>query len=191
MAHINLLPWREELRREQQRQFLTIMGLSVILMGLIILAVHLRIAGMIDHQESRNRFLQGEISKVEKQIKEINQLEEDKRRLLARMEIIQQLQRNRPEVVHLFDEIARIIPDGVHLETMKQSGKNLVLNGIAQSNARVSAFMRNIEGSDWLANPRLEIIEKKGKGNQRDSSRSFVLHLSQVRKDTGNENQKK
>ena len=128
MAHINLLPWREELRREQQRQFLTIMGLSVILMGLIILAVHLRIAGMIDHQESRNRFLQGEISKVEKQIKEINQLEEDKRRLLARMEIIQQLQRNRPEVVHLFDEIARIIPDGVHLETMKQSGKNLVLN---------------------------------------------------------------
>jgi len=191
MAHINLLPWREELRREQQRQFLTIMGLSVILMGLIILAVHLRIAGMIDHQESRNRFLQGEISKVEKQIKEINQLEEDKRRLLARMEIIQQLQRNRPEVVHLFDEIARIIPDGVHLETMKQSGKNLVLNGIAQSNARVSAFMRNIEGSDWLANPRLEIIEKKGKGDQRDSSRSFVLHLSQVRKDTGNENQKK
>lgn len=191
MAHINLLPWREELRREQQRQFLTIMGLSVILMGLIILAVHLRIAGMIDHQESRNRFLQGEISKVEKQIKEINQLEEDKRRLLARMEIIQQLQRNRPEVVHLFDEIARIIPDGVHLETMKQSGKNLVLNGVAQSNARVSAFMRNIEGSDWLANPRLEIIEKKGKGDQRDSSRSFVLHLSQVRKDTGNENQKK
>ena len=186
MAHINLLPWREELRREQQRQFVTILGLSVILMGLIILVVHLRIAGMIDHQESRNRFLQAEISKVEKQIKEIEQLEEDKRRLLARMEVIQQLQRNRPEVVHLFDELARIIPDGIHLESMKQSGSDLVLNGIAQSNARISAFMRNIEGSDWLANPRLEIIQKKGKADERDASRSFVLHLAQVRKETEN-----
>lgn len=191
MAHINLLPWREEQRREQQRQFLTVLGLSAVLMGLIILVVHLRIAGMIDHQESRNRFLQSEISKVEKQIKEINKLEEDKQRLLARMEVIQELQRNRPEVVHLFDEIARIIPDGIHLDSLKQSGDQLVLNGVAQSNARVSAFMRNIEGSDWLADPRLEIIEKKGKANQRDSARSFVLHLSQVRKDTGNENQKK
>lgn len=191
MAHINLLPWREEQRREQQRQFLTVLGLSAVLMGLIILAVHLRIAGMIDNQESRNRFLQSEISKVEKQIKEINKLEEDKKRLLARMEVIQELQRNRPEVVHLFDEIARIIPDGIHLNSLKQSGNKLVLNGIAQSNARVSAFMRNIEGSDWLADPRLEVIEKKGQAARRDSARSFVLHLSQVRKGTGNENQKK
>ena len=191
MAHINLLPWREEQRREQQRQFLTVIGLSAVLMALIILAVHLRIAGMIDHQESRNRFLQSEISKVEKQIKEINKLEDDKKRLLARMEVIQELQRNRPEVVHLFDEIARIIPDGIHLDSLQQSGDKLVLNGIAQSNARVSEFMRNIEGSDWLAGPRLEVIEKKGKKDQRDNARSFVLHLSQVRKDTGNENQKK
>ncbi|MDY6978628.1 MAG: PilN domain-containing protein [Pseudomonadota bacterium] len=191
MAHINLLPWREEQRREQQRQFLTILGLSAVLMGLIILVVHLRIAGMIDHQQSRNRFLQAEITQVEKQIKEINKLEEDKKRLLARMEVIQELQRNRPEVVHLFDEIARIIPDGIHLDSLKQSGDSLVLNGVAQSNARVSAFMRNIEGSDWLADPRLEVIEKKGKKDQRDNARSFVLHLSQVRKDTGNENQKK
>jgi len=180
MAHINLLPWREELRREQQRQFLTILVLSVILMGLIILAVHLRLAGMIDHQESRNQYLQSEINKVEKQIKEINQLEKDKARLLARMDVIQQLQRNRPEVVHLFDEIARIIPDGIHLDSLKQSNDKLVLNGVAQSNARVSAFMRNIESSDWLTDPRLEVIQKKGKGNERDSSRAFVLHLSQV-----------
>lgn len=190
MAHINLLPWREELRREQQRQFITILGLSAILMALIILAVHLRIAGMIDNQQSRNRYLQGEIAKVEKQIKEINRLEEDKRRLQARIQVIQELQRNRPEVVHLFDEIARIIPDGIHLNSMRQSGNNLVLNGVAQSNARVSAFMRNIEGSDWLADPRLEVIEKKGKGNQTDSSRAFVLHLKQVRKNSGDEKKK-
>ncbi|MDZ7661605.1 PilN domain-containing protein [Thiohalophilus sp.] len=191
MAHINLLPWREELRREQQRQFLTILVLSVILMGLIILAVHLRLAGMIDHQESRNQYLQGEISKVEKQIKEINQLEKDKARLLARMDVIQQLQRNRPEVVHLFDEVARIIPDGIHLDSLKQSGNKLVLNGVAQSNARVSAFMRNIESSDWLTDPRLEVIQKKGKGNERDSSREFVLHLSQVSVDSADGDEKK
>ena len=151
MAHINLLPWREELRREQQRQFFTIMGLSVILMGLIILAVHLRISGMIDHQESRNRFLQTEIKKVEKQIAEIKKIEQEKRRLLARMEVIQELQRNRPEIVHMFDEIARITPEGIYLETMSQSGNKLVLTVVAQSNARVSALMRNIEGSELFS----------------------------------------
>ncbi|MFP3872947.1 MAG: PilN domain-containing protein [Thiohalophilus sp.] len=183
MAHINLLPWREELRREKQRQFLTVLVLSVILMGMIILVVHLRMAAMIDHQESRNRYLQNEISKVEKQIKEIEQIEQDKERLLARMEVIQQLQRNRPEVVRLFDEILHITPDGVHLESMKQSENKLVLNGVAQSNARVSAFMRNIESSNWLKDPRLEVIQKKGKGDEQDSSRSFVLHMSQVSMD--------
>ncbi len=189
MAHINLLPWREELRKEQQRQFVTILGLSIVLMALIILAAHLRISGMIDHQTSRNRFLQNEIAKVEEQIKEINRLEQEKQRLLARMNIIQQLQRNRPEVVHLFDEIVRIIPDGIHLNSLKQSGKAIVLNGIAQSNARVSAFMRNIESSDWLADPKLEIIKKQGK--ETDTARAFVLHLSQVRKDLDAEKQKK
>ncbi|TDY03956.1 PilN domain-containing protein [Thiohalophilus thiocyanatoxydans] len=191
MAHINLLPWREELRRERQRQFLTTLVLSVILMGVIILGVHLRLAAMIDHQESRNRYLQNEISKVEKQIKEIDQIEEDKQRLLARMEVIQQLQRNRPEVVHLFDEMLDIIPDGVHLESMNQSGDKVVLNGVAESNARVSAFMRNIESSNWLTEPRLEVIEKKGKGDEQDSSRSFVLHMSQVSVDNAGEDREK
>ncbi len=189
MAHINLLPWRDELRKERQRQFLTISGLSIVLTALMILAAHLRIAGMIDHQTSRNRFLQTEIAKVERQIKEIDRLEQEKQRLLARMNIIQQLQRNRPEVVHLFDEIVRIIPDGIHLDSLTQKEKSIVLNGIAQSNARVSAFMRNIEASDWLANPKLEIIQKKGK--QADVTRSFILHLSQVQKELDAEKQKK
>jgi type IV pilus assembly protein PilN len=159
-------------------------------MGMIILAVHLRIAGMIDDQESRNQFLQTEIKKVEKQIKEIEKIEEEKRHLLARMEVIQELQRNRPEIVHMFDEIARITPEGIYLDSMKQSGDKLVLNGVAQSNARVSAFMRNIEGSDWLANPRLEVIQKKGK-EEDDSSRSFILHLSQVSKNIETETDSK
>ena len=178
MAHINLLPWREEQRKEQQRQFLTILGLSAIMMGLIILAVHIQIAGTISNQEDRNRYLKSEIAKVEKQIKEIDSLAKDKKRLLARMEIIQQLQRNRPEIVHLFDDLAKILPEGVHLNSIKQSNKSLVINGVAQSNARVSAFMRNIDSSDWLSTPVLDVIKKDTKAT--DSDRSFTLRATQV-----------
>jgi type IV pilus assembly protein PilN len=96
--------------------------------------------------------------------------------------VIQQLQSNRSEIVHMFDEIARVTPEGIYLNSMKQSGNKLVLNGVAQSNARVSAFMRNIEGSDWLTNPRLEVIQKQKQENENDTSRSFILHLSQVSK---------
>ncbi len=180
MAHINLLPWRQELRKEQQRQFLTIMGLSVFLMLAIIALVHIQIAGMIDHQISRNEFLKKEIAKVEKQIKEIDALSKQKKSLLARMEVIETLQYNRPEVVHLFDELIKVMPEGVYLTELKQSGKNLVMKGVAQSNARVSALMRNIEASEWLAEPKLDIIQKKGKGDSNE--RTFTLRAKQKRK---------
>ncbi len=181
MAQINLLPWREELRKEQQRQFLTILGLSAVLMGLIILAVHIQIAGMINNQQSRNDFLKKEITKVEKQIKEINNLAKEKKRLLARMEVIETLQRNRPEVVHLFDEIVKVMPEGTYLKSMQQKGKSLSLNGMTQSNARVSALMRNIDASSWLSNPQLQIIQKKGKGkSDSDDERNFSLNAKQV-----------
>lgn len=176
MARINLLPWREELRKEQQRQFLTIMGLSAVLMGLLLLAVHIQFARMISTQDSRNDFLKGHITEVETQIKEINSLAASKKRLLARMEVIQKLQSNRPEIVHLFDEIVRVLPDGVHISSLKQQGNALTINGIAQSNARVSAFMRNVDGSEWLSSPVLEVIQK-GK-----NARSFVLRATQVSK---------
>lgn len=180
MARINLLPWREELRKEQQRQFLTILGLSAVLMGLIVLAVHIQIAGMITHQDSRNEFLKKEITKVEKQIKEINNLAKEKQSLLARMQVIERLQRNRPEVVHLFDEIVKIMPEGTYLTSMKQSGKGLALNGVAQSNARVSALMRNIDSSPWLSNPQLQIIKKDAKKQTDDDERSFILNAVQI-----------
>ena len=182
MAQINLLPWREELRKEQQRQFLTILGLSAVLMGLIILAVHIQIAGMISNQQSRNDFLKKEITKVEKQIKEINNLAKEKKRLLSRMEVIETLQRNRPEVVHLFDEIVKVMPEGTYLSSMKQSGKSLQLDGMAQSNARVSALMRNIDSSPWLSQPQLQIIQKdsKKKSGASDDERSFTLRAVQV-----------
>lgn len=179
MAHINLLPWREEKRKEQLRQFLTMLGLSVILMLLVILAVHLQYNRLISAQESRNSFMKSEIAAVEKQIKEITKLSKEKKRLLARMEVIQQLQRNRPGIVHLFEEMVKVIPEGAHIQSLKQSGKDLTIMGIAQSNARVSAYMRNIDASDWLTKPQLNIIQKKGQ-TKKGGGRNFTLRAEQL-----------
>jgi len=179
MARINLLPWREERRKEQLRQFLSMLGLSVFMMVLVILAVHLQYSRMISAQESRNNFLKNEITAVEKQIREINTLAKEKKRLLARMEVIQQLQRNRPGIVHLFEEMVKVIPEGAHIKSLEQKGKKLTINGIAQSNARVSAYMRNIDGSPWLTRPQLNIIQKKGAA-KKSSGRNFTLHAEQL-----------
>lgn len=180
MARINLLPWREEKRKEQQKQFASVAVLSVILVGFVILAVHLQYSRMIDYQTSRNEFLNREISKVDKQIKEIKSLADEKSRLLARMQVIQQLQHNRPEIVHLFDELVRIIPDGTYLLDYKQSGQNISVNGLAQSNARVSALMRNIEDSKWFTNPQLSVIQSDKK--DAEATRKFSLTLKQAAK---------
>ena len=182
MAKINLLPWRQELRKEQQRQFLTIMVLMVVLVGLGILATHLQYARKINIQESRNNYIVDHIKKVEEQIREIDQLATKKESLLARMEIIQQLQRNRPEIVRLFDELVRVLPEGIHLESLKQKGRNLSMQGIAQSNARVSALMRNIDQSDWVGKPSLDVIQtgkQKGKGSSDSGTRQFSLRAVQ------------
>ncbi len=178
MAKINLLPWREERRKEQQRQFLTLLGLSVLLMVLVIVAVHLEYARSISVQNSRNAYLQKEIRQVEEQIKEITKLERDKQRLIDRIDKIQILQRNRPEVVHLFDEVVRIIPEGVYLSSLKQQGNLLTIEGLAQSNARVSAFMRGIDKSGWLKGPILDVIEAKNKKETKE--RSFKIRATQV-----------
>jgi len=179
MATLNLLPWREERRKEQLRQFLTIMGLSVVFMLLVILAVHLHYGRLINAQEARNSFLKNEITAVEKKIREINGLAKEKKRLLARMDVIQQLQRNRPGIVHLFEEMVKVIPEGAYIESLKQSGTNLTIKGMAQSNARISAYMRNIDASAWLTKPHLSVIEKKGAA-KKGSGRSFILKAEQL-----------
>ena len=175
MAKINLLPWRQEQRKEQQRQFFTVMGLMVVLVVVGIIAVHLQYARLIGVQDSRNDYLRKHIKEVEKQIAEINELASKKERLLARMEIIQQLQRNRPEIVRLFDELVRVMPDGVYLTGLKQQGVNLQMTGIAQSNARVSALMRNIDQSEWLTKPVLDVIET----GKKEDARQFSLRAQQ------------
>lgn len=179
MTCINLLPWREIQRKERRRQFASIAAGTAVLMVAIILYVHLHVSGLIENQNSRNAFLEDEIKKVDAQIAEIKDLETKKQTLLARMNIIQQLQSNRPLIVHLFHELVGTLPDGVYLTHIQQKGSSLTLDGVAQSNARVSTFMRNLDDSKWLTKPRLDVIKAvQAADGERDSQ--FTLHVSQI-----------
>lgn len=178
MTCINLLPWREMRRKEQQRQFFSIAGGAAVLMGVIVFYVHIHIGGLIEAQEQRNRFLEKEIAKVDEKIAEIRTLKAKKQQLLARMNIIQQLQTRRPEIVHVFDELVRAVPGGMYLTKVTQQGSSLVIEGVAQSNARISSFMRNLDASGWFADPRLEVIEADDKERVRTSR--FKLRVSQA-----------
>lgn len=184
MAHINLLPWREELRAEQTRQFVSLLVISMILTAAIVLLVHVNIAKVIDHQNYRNDILTKEIAKLENELKEIQDLEETKDKLLSRMEIIQSLQQKRPQIVHVFDEIVRTMPEGIYLTNIKQSGNTFEFTGISESNGRVSAYMRNIDASDWLKKPKLNVIEAKRKDGR---GSEFILELSQTAPKTSEE----
>ena len=175
MARINLLPWRQQERKDKLHAFLRLMGWSLLLVIVAVGSVYYLYSQRIDRQNSRNRYLQEQINKVDRQIKEINDLHAKKERLLARMDIIQKLQRNRPEVVRMFDEMVRVMPDGVYLTSFKQQNTQLTMTGVAQSNARVSALMRNIDQSEWLTNPRLVVIQA-GKSGE---SRQFTLLAQQ------------
>lgn len=161
MARINLLPWREERRKERQREFIFMLVGAAIIGGLVFYLVTWQIDGLIKSQESRNKYLQEEIDDLDRKIAEIRELEEERRRLLARKEIIEDLQEDRSKMVHLFDELVRTIPEGAQLKSVKQQGNILTLSGLAQSNARVSAYMRNLDASQWLADPDLVIIQAK------------------------------
>ncbi|HHH39642.1 MAG TPA: pilus assembly protein PilN [Sedimenticola sp.] len=177
MARINLLPWRENLRKKRQRDFGIALLISLVLVALGAGAAHFYIEGMIKHQQQRNRYLKTEIAKMDKKIKEIKALEKTKAKLIARMNVIQELQSSRPQVVHLFDEIVNTIPDGVYLTKLEQKGRRLTLSGRAQSNARVSAYMRNIERSEFLEKPNLQVISNKSKSGA--GSSVFTLKAKQ------------
>lgn len=162
MARINLLPWRAERRKQRQKEFATMLGLSAlgaVLLSFLIVSFY---NGQISGQNERNQFLRDRIAEVDKQIVEIEALDKEKARLLARKEVIEQLQANRSQMVHLFDSLVRTIPDGVILTSIKQDSEMLTLEGRSQSNARVSTYLRNLEGSGWMTNPDLSIIEAKG-----------------------------
>lgn len=185
MAHINLLPWREELRQQKKKEFFTLLGGTALVFGGVVLLVHMYMVGLIDYQKSRNDILNKEIKVVERKIKEIRDLERQKEQLIARMRVIEQLQGNRPEVVHLFDEIARIVPEGLYISKIIQKQRTVTITGNAQSNARVSAFMRRLEASNWFSSPQLDVISTKKERQQR--TREFTLMVSQVNYKEGEE----
>ncbi|MEP6548623.1 MAG: PilN domain-containing protein [Gammaproteobacteria bacterium] len=159
MPRINLLPWREQERKVRRREFMVAAGGAVIASIVLIGVGKLLYTGWTDSQVERNNILRKEIAKVDAQIADIQDLQNRKQRLLARMEIIEKLQRKRPEIVHLFDEIVKTVPEGVYLTEIKQTGNKLEIHGIAQSSTRVSTFMRNIDSSVWMDNPVLLVVE--------------------------------
>lgn len=177
MPSINLLPWREADRKKRQRDFGVALAGGVVVAVLCVLGTIFFYNSMISNQEDRNQRLSEEIAQLEKSIQEIDSLERQKERMLARMEIIDQLQKSRPEIVHLFDEVARQLPEGVYLTGMQQQGAKVEVRGVAQSSTRVSALMRQIDASEWMKDPEVERVETTSSGASRQAA--FVVNLSQ------------
>ena len=176
MPRINLLPWRDQQRRERKLAFFIALGGAVVVATVAAFIAYLLLGSMIDAQEHRNERLRAQIKVLDKQIEEINDLEAQKQKYISRMQIIEKLQRSRPEVVHLFDELVKQMPDGTYLTTVKQTGAKLKLDGVAQSSTRVSALMRNISASQWLRNPELEVVQTKTD----TAGSSFTLDAEQI-----------
>ena len=177
MPRINLLPWRDQERKERKLAFFVALGGAAVGAAVVAFACFLLFKSNIGSQEERNNLLRAEIKTVDRQIEEINDLEMQKQRFISRMQVIEKLQRSRSEVVHLFDEVARTMPDGTYLTTFAQDGKKLKFEGVAQSSTRVSTFMRAISASQWMKDPELEVVESKP-GNT--VGNSFVLDASQI-----------
>jgi type IV pilus assembly protein PilN len=179
MIRINLLPHREQKRQARQRQFVSL-SIGLAMLGLaVVLLVHVIFGTQIENQQSRNALLKTEIGKLDEQIKEIDKLREQTQALLARKQVVETLQSNRTEAVHLLDQMVRQLPDGIYLKSLRQSGAKVTMVGYAQSNARVSTLMRNIESSPWLTQPELVEIKSVPSPINKDLRVSeFTLNVS-------------
>jgi type IV pilus assembly protein PilN len=180
MPHINLLPWRDELRKRREKEFIITAVIAAVLMGAVVLGVHLHYESRIAYQNQRNSFIETEIASLDKKIKEIEDLKKERDRLIARTKVIQNLQAGRPEIVHVFDELVTTLPDGVYYTKVVQKGRALNLQGVAQSNARVSSLMRSLETSAYFQNPSL--VEIKGDPAKKDADArhpTFILNVTQ------------
>ena len=184
MTKINLLDWRAERRARRQRWFLAVLGAaivgSLVLMGLIDLAM----GEAVDHQKARNTFLQQQISLLDQQLKELQELEKIKQDLLERMRIIEQLQQSRSATVHFFDEVINTLPDGVFLSLIKQQAQNVTFDGVAESNGRISSYMKNLDASPWFKDPKLVVIKTDDKSKLRSSD--FELQATNLTKAADN-----
>jgi type IV pilus assembly protein PilN len=176
MPRINLLPWRDQQRRERKLSLYVWLLFALVGAALVTGAGYLWMGSMIDAQNTRNEHLKAEIRVLDRQNEEINDLESQKQRFISRMQVIDKLQRSRSEIVHVFDELAKIVPDGTYLTAVTQTSRKLKLEGVAQSSTRVSTFMRSIAASQWLRNPELEVVEAR---KESTLGNSFVLHAEQ------------
>jgi len=179
MARINLLPWREQLREERKKEFLTILALVVLFAGALVFLGDRYINGRIDHQNERNAFLKKEITLLDARIKEIEELQARRAQLLDRMKIIEDLQGKRPIIVRVFDELARTLPDGVYFSELAMKGAELSVKGGAESNSRVSNLMRQMDGSEWLTAPNLTAVKVVTSGAL-DQANVFELTVKQT-----------
>ncbi len=179
MARIDLLPWREERRKQRAQEFYAVLGAVAIAAVLAVFGANWHFSQLIADQEDRNKYLSDEIKILDTKIKEIEQLEGVRTRLLGRKEVIEQLQETRSQMVHLFDELVTTIPDSVRLTTIRQAGNVLTLEGVAQSNQSVSIYLRELDKSGWLTQPILRIIEARGTDQMARFQFALTIRLTQ------------
>ena len=188
MIRINLLPHRELKRKARQEQFAVLAGITFFLGLLTVGMIHLMITGQIEHQESRNNYMTNQIAILDKQIDEIKKIRAQTQALLARKKVVETLQDNRSDVVHLLDQLVRLLPDGIYLRSIKQTNQTINLTGYAQSNARVSTLMRKLESSPWLGLPSLIEIKASTVNNARLNAFSLNVTLIRSSQSAGDEN---
>jgi type IV pilus assembly protein PilN len=189
MPHINLLPWRDDLRKRREKEFIVTAVIAALMMGGVVLGVHLHYESRIAYQNQRNTFIETEISALDKKIKEIENLKKERDSLIARTKVIQDLQAGRPEIVHVFDELVTTLPDGVYYTKVSQKGRKLNLTGVAQSNARVSSLMRSLNTSTWFDNPELVEITTSEQKETAVRLSKFILKVGQEKQKKANEEQ--
>jgi len=178
MANINLLPWREKLREERKQMFIVQLGITFVLALLVLGGLHLMVKSSIDNQAEVNATLRKEITTLDNRLTEIRQLQDQKKALTAKMAVIQQLQGNRPVIVRLFDELVRTLPDGVYYNSITRTNDSISLEGVAESNNRISALMRDLDASDWFAEPNLlgvTAVNEAPGAQQNNTSNKFQL----------------
>jgi type IV pilus assembly protein PilN len=181
-TRINLLDWRAELRAKRKQQFMVVLGLAFAASAALVVLGYFAVTEAVDGQNNRNQFLTQQIADLDIKIKEIQDLEKTRQNLVSRMKVIEQLQQSRSATVHFFDEIVNTIPDGVYVTSVKQSGQNITIDGIAESSGRISAYIKNLDGSPWFSNPRLVFIKTAEKNKLRNSE--FELQVTNLTKPT-------
>lgn len=184
-TRINLLPWREELKKERQTEFFIILGIAAALGVGVWLGGRTHLSGLIDYHEHRNNMLRTEIRELDRQISRISELEKVRDQLNSRMKVIQDLQGGRPQIVHMFEQLVLTLPEGLYLDSLRQSGQNLTLTGVGQSNARVSNYMERLDRSGWLRDPDLTVIEVRDQAGLRVSNFTLRVHQTTPANETG------